>query len=71
MENLELNEIVEESTGKSGKLILGGIIVTAVTVTTVLAAKLFKKIKNKKKNNVEIQEPKTDEEIFENIDEEI
>lgn len=71
MENLELNEIVEESTGKSGKLILGGIIVTVTAVTTVLATKLFKKIKNKKKNNVEIQEPKTDEEIFENIDEEI
>lgn len=71
MENLVIDEIVEEPTGKSGKLILGGIIVTAVTVTTVLAVKLFKKIKNKKKNNVEIQETKTDEEIFENIDEEI
>lgn len=66
MEN-ELNEMVEESTEKSGKLILGGIIVTAVTVTAVLVTKLFKKIKNKK---VALQEPK-DEEIFENIDEEI
>lgn len=69
MENLELNnEMVNEGANKSGVLILGGIAVAGITGLAILATKIIKKIKNKKK--IAIQEPK-DEEIFDVVDEQI